>query len=900
MNKKAFRIFLILSLVMAASDIAFIAINHISSHNTFNTTLSHHAQRIRQNFNQVFHATEDRMLAIATCIAHDSDIQQLFLAGKKAVEKEGGGAGGRQAAIIRKQLYEKLLDIHVSLVNHFDFRQLHFHLGPGSTSFLRVHEPSKFGDNMDNVRHTIVEANRLRKPVTGFETGRIYSGIRGVVPVFAHDKETGKRVFVGSLEAGTSFTTTLRSLAKALDIEVAEVLSIEHMKKNMWPEYVNKILQTSQSTENFFIEKSTSPVFNTLCKEKCYADILEKEKKTQVTKGEATWFIYTFPLRDFYGERHPDTPAAGAIITATNISDAVNDLQRAMATNIIYAIGAFILIEICLYAGINHISRKLGLIIEKSREKLRDALEQETRLKQQIEKERDLFTSGPIALFIWQNREGWPVEYVSANIKEITGYTSGAFVGGEVSYAEIIHPDDIQRVAQEVERNSGKNDLEIFTHQPYRIITPENETVWVLDVTRIMRDQDGKITHYQGYVLDITPHMLLDREIQNARKELELIIDGARVGTWVWDVETGEFHANKHMVELTGYQPDEIDPTFNSFAKLVPHEDVEMMFNYLEDDIKQGNTHFSRTHSLMHKSGKMKYLLATGRIYGVNNENEPLCLKGFTIDISPEKEKNEAAMLRLRQKNQQEHLQSIRNMAGAIAHRLNNIMTAQMISMEMLKKRLAKGSRDEKLAERALRSTHKAAETGRMMLAYLGDDLQGSILCNLETIAKDTVKALAPVIPENTEIIFADPEVDTMTFMSPDQISVVTRNILLNALEAIGNKQGKIKISFGRVTKKASSFPMFFHERCVPETEYIFCRITDNGHGISEGKLDHLFEPFYTTRFIGRGLGLAVAAGIMRSHNGALTLENNIDRGVTATIFLPAHDKKKHEQPHLS
>src|SRR5687767_1084784 len=117
--------------------------------------------------------------------------------------------------------------------------------------------------------------------------------------------------------------------------------------------------------------------------------------------------------------------------------------------------------------------------------------------------ERLLFLVGPVVMFRWVNAEGWPVEYVSPNIEALTGYPVEEFASGRRPYASVIHKDDLPRVFEEVTSNS-KGDGQWFVHQPYRMVRADGAVLWVADYTVILRDETGKITHYFGYIMDIS------------------------------------------------------------------------------------------------------------------------------------------------------------------------------------------------------------------------------------------------------------------------------------------------------------------------------------------------------------------------------------------------------------
>jgi PAS domain S-box-containing protein len=138
--------------------------------------------------------------------------------------------------------------------------------------------------------------------------------------------------------------------------------------------------------------------------------------------------------------------------------------------------------------------------------------------QQQLAAERDMFAEGPAVVFRWNSAEGWPVEYVSENVEEAFGYTPEALESGEIPYADIVHEDDLERVTGEVAEYS-ESGAERFNHKPYRIVTPEGETKWVTDTTKIVRDGDT-VKYYQGYLVDITERKAREQKIQQQRDEL--------------------------------------------------------------------------------------------------------------------------------------------------------------------------------------------------------------------------------------------------------------------------------------------------------------------------------------------------------------------------------------------
>lgn len=142
--------------------------------------------------------------------------------------------------------------------------------------------------------------------------------------------------------------------------------------------------------------------------------------------------------------------------------------------------------------------------------------------EEELHRERRLFTGGPVVVFRWVAAEGWPVEYVSPNVVNLFGRTAADLTLGRVRYADIVHPDDLARVGDEVAAHS-KSGVPYF-EQYYRIVLPDGEIRWLYDFTVIARDETGLITHYEGYVLDISQQKRAEEELARHRDHLQELV----------------------------------------------------------------------------------------------------------------------------------------------------------------------------------------------------------------------------------------------------------------------------------------------------------------------------------------------------------------------------------------
>ena len=151
-----------------------------------------------------------------------------------------------------------------------------------------------------------------------------------------------------------------------------------------------------------------------------------------------------------------------------------------------------------------------------------DISEQKT-VEKSLEEERDMFAQGPAVVFKWANEDGWPVEYVSENVADAFGYTATELESGAVPYDALIHDDDLERVTAEVGRQ-GDSETGRINHDPYRMVTADGDVRWVTDNTKVIRT-DGEITHYLGYLVDITERKRLEQSLRASERSVREVTE---------------------------------------------------------------------------------------------------------------------------------------------------------------------------------------------------------------------------------------------------------------------------------------------------------------------------------------------------------------------------------------
>ena len=241
-----------------------------------------------------------------------------------------------------------------------------------------------------------------------------------------------------------------------------------------------------------------------------------------------------------------------------------------------------------------------------------------------------------------------------------------------------------------------------------------------------------------------------------------------------------------------------------------------------------------------------------------------------------------------RQVQQAQKLESLGVLAGGIAHDFNNLLTAILGHVSLARDALpdvAAAGEDMRAAEQA---TRQAAELARQMLAYTGKARAEVRLVCIGKIVDDMIPMLKVAISKKAVLQF-----DLAPGLPPiradvTQLHQVIMNLVINASESLGESGGVINLSTGiRDCDRAYLSSVWLNEE-RPEGPYVYLEVADSGCGIEPAALPRIFDPFYTTKFAGRGLGLAAVLGIVRAHRGSLRLQSEPGRGTIFRVLFPA------------
>ena len=453
--------------------------------------------------------------------------------------------------------------------------------------------------------------------------------------------------------------------------------------------------------------------------------------------------------------------------------------------------------------------------------------------------------------------------YVSPAYEEIWGRSCKSLYESPNDWLEAIHPEDKERVKKAFTKLSAAG-----FDEEYRIIRPDGSEKWIRDAAFPVRDSEGNIYRIAGFASDITE----SREALDALKSERDFIDNA-INTqadtfFVFAPSTGRaLRWNRAFNEVTGYSDEEIKK-LKAPDSYYGGEDLKKAADAVSTIIEKGKVTVEL--SLITKDGSLIPTEYTASII-TDKENNPTHIISIGRDIRYRRAM-EAELLKVQK------LESLGILAGGIAHDFNNLLTIILGNISLLKSTVGE---DDKLYKKIVDS-EKASLYARELTQQLLTFAKGGEPIKVAT-------SLSSLVEEASEFTLHGSSIDLKLDIEEDllpvdvdkgQISQVLNNIMINALQAMEDG-GTIKVG----VKNSTIGPI--NNLPIKGGEYILISIEDEGIGIPAETMPNIFDPYFTTKDKGSGLGLASAFSIIKKHGGHIGVESYVGVGTTINIYLP-------------
>ncbi|MBJ6749242.1 hybrid sensor histidine kinase/response regulator [Geomonas anaerohicana] len=376
---------------------------------------------------------------------------------------------------------------------------------------------------------------------------------------------------------------------------------------------------------------------------------------------------------------------------------------------------------------------------------------------------------------------------------------------------------------------------------------------------------------------DLTTQFLYEA-LSRGKREWELTFDAVPDLIFITDTQHTITRANRAMAERLGMRPAEIPgrKCYDLFHEIGEVPGACPFLKLLQDGDAPRVEMEER-----HLGGFFE--ISVSPLY--NELGEITACVHVARDVTERKKAEEYRLALEQQLQQTQRLESLGVLSGGIAHDFNNILTIILGHCAMA--RTATPFEIQKHLEQIEQAGNRAADLCRQMLNYAGKSPLVQTEIDLNIQVREVVSMLQPAFKKKVAFKYLiEPDLPLIKG-DQGQVQQIIMNLVVNAVEAIGDRKGTVGISLAEHTIAPDETGCDAFGNAIAPGSYVCLEVSDDGCGMSEETRQRVFDPFFSTKFTGRGLGMSATMGIIRSHNGALQLSSALGEGSTFTIFFP-------------
>jgi two-component system cell cycle sensor histidine kinase/response regulator CckA len=440
-------------------------------------------------------------------------------------------------------------------------------------------------------------------------------------------------------------------------------------------------------------------------------------------------------------------------------------------------------------------------------------------------------------------------------------------------WLELVHPADRERMQKRLRECLERTHV---WDQEFRVVWPDGSVHWLLAKGTVYNDHNGRPTGLAGVSLDITERREAEGALRESEERFRRVFEEGPLGLALVSKDYHFLKANSALCRMTGYTEAEL--TQLSFEDITHPEDIAKDRELAERLFRREISNYQLQKRYVKKNGDVIWINLTAAVI---RDAEGLPLYGLAMieDITEAKRAQEEAVAR-------QKLESVGILASGIAHDFNNLLGSILAEAELAQAAASGGSSPREELQAIMTIARRGAEIVRELMIYSGQDKSKVVApVNVSELVEEMLELLKVSISKHA-VLKTDLAANLPVIVgNAPQIRQILMNLMINASEAIGTKSGVIHISTSRVTAGAET--ACNDAANLPAGEYLRLMISDTGCGMTEGEQARIFDPFFSTKFAGRGLGLAVVQGIVRAHGGGIHIVSAPGQGTTFQIFFP-------------
>ena len=382
--------------------------------------------------------------------------------------------------------------------------------------------------------------------------------------------------------------------------------------------------------------------------------------------------------------------------------------------------------------------------------------------------------------------------------------------------------------------------------------------------------------------MDITEQRRLETQVRERNQQLLSFLDHIPAVVWIKDSEMRYLYVN------AAYEKSFDLPHGSCIGKTAVDiwpADIAARFDEanqqvlkLKDDLRVIETTKS--------GGDIRHWMVTKFL--IQPETNKL-LGGIAFDITEAKKAEKERQDLDRKLFETQKLESLGVLAGGVAHDFNNLLAIILGNINIARWHSDRGIAIEPQLQTIETIAMQAAAICRQLLTYAGRKTVEKTLVDLNRALLDVRDLLRSSWKSSARV--SERFQNDLPMISGDDVQLrqIFLNLMMNALEAVGSKEGEVRLSTGVTELDQATIVALEISPVITPGSYVYASVRDDGSGMSPQTKARIFDPFFSTKFTGRGLGLAAVMGIVRNHSGGIRVETQADSGSTFTVYFPKY-----------
>ncbi|MBI4683381.1 MAG: PAS domain S-box protein [Nitrospirae bacterium] len=453
----------------------------------------------------------------------------------------------------------------------------------------------------------------------------------------------------------------------------------------------------------------------------------------------------------------------------------------------------------------------------------------------------------------------------------VTGYTSREFAQDPYLWIRMVLEEDHDLVRKQAEQVLSGQTPQTIEH---RIVRKDSVVRWVESIIVPYKNASGALISYDGIVRDISERRKAEEALQESEERLRTIFDNSPVGISVASAEGKLVRTNPAFRKMLGYTEDEL---VRDFADITHRDDLEKNMRMFKEMVYGKRNHYWLEKRYIRKDGGILWAHTT--VTAIRDHKGAFKYNFAIIEDMTERKKLED-QLRHAQK-----MEAIGQLAGGVAHDFNNMLTAIIGYGHLLKLKLKDNAPLLHIIEQILSITERGATLTKDLLAFSRKQAVVLKPVRLNNLVDRIGKLMPKFIGEDIELRITLTDKPLIVLADSSQIEHVLINLATNARDAM-SEGGTLSIETEQVSVDHEDIKQF--EYGAPGV-YALISVSDTGTGMDKETLRKIYDPFFTTKEVGKGtgLGLAMTYGIIKQHNGYINAYSEPGLGTMFKIHLP-------------